>query len=222
MKAKLVVENLNNFIPIYNIEVGQEYYAVDSTFPDSYPPEKVKVISIEKDISDMFDVDVMMTDGTIDSWYLEPTDNVFTAINEALGDILKPRSHEDILTSVQNLTDPGEAFKDALDDGNTELANLIYKNSYIKHGIISRYIDWLLKEYADNISTLGALYDGMHKDYEWGLDADEHPEQYLYNETEEEVNKNRKAYKYLRTLIDLPAKLKEKLEDFRAINTRGY
>ncbi len=94
MKAKLVVENLGNFIPIYNIEVGQEYYAVDSQFTDSYPPEKVKIISIEKDISDMFDVDIMMSDGTIDSWYLEPTDKVFTDINEALRDVLKPVSQE--------------------------------------------------------------------------------------------------------------------------------
>ena len=206
MKAKLVVENLNNFIPIHNIKVGQEYYAVDSQFPDSYSPEKVKIISIEKDISNMFDVDVIMSDGTIDSWYLEPTDKVFTDINEALRDILKPKGKSEIIKAVKSLDDYKFRLVDALDEGNVELASLIWDSHYIPRGIISRWVDYAFESYADTKTTI----ENIEKSVEFG-DSEIPDEIYI-----DLYNTNKKLHKSILFLknLPLPNKIKEKIKDF--------
>ena len=215
MKAKLVVENLNNFIPIYNIKVGQEYYAVDSQFPNENLPEKVKIISIKKDISNMFDVDVMMADGTIDSWYLEPTDNVFTAINEALRDILKPKGKYEIKKAVKSMVNYKNRFVDALDDGDVELVSLIWDSHYIPRGIISRWVEYAFESYADNKTTIENMEIGAITPNFIGLEDVDENYDVMYSDLYNENKKLHRSILFLKNL-NLPVKIKEKIKDFEA------
>jgi len=71
------------FVSVKNVRKGKEYTAYDSNLDKNYEnPSKVKILSVKKDESGYYDVEVQYVDGEQkgkkDSWYLEPTDNVFT------------------------------------------------------------------------------------------------------------------------------------------------
>ncbi len=137
-------------------------------------------------------------------------------VNEALRDILKPKDKSEIIKAVKSLDDYKNRFVDALDDGDVELASLIWDSHYIPRGIISRWVEFAFKSYADNKTTIENIELGIDADYtddSWGerQSAADNNEMYstLYN-----INKKRhKSILFLKNL-PLPDKIKEKIKDF--------
>lgn len=64
-----------SFIPVPYLKVGKKYMAQDLNNPGKF--EEIEILSIKKDSSNSFDIDIKYNDGKTDKWYLDKNDNVF-------------------------------------------------------------------------------------------------------------------------------------------------
>lgn len=67
-----------SFIPISSLKIGKKYMAQDLNNPGEF--EEIEIISIKKDDSNSFDIDIKYNDGKTDKWYLHKNDNVFKVL----------------------------------------------------------------------------------------------------------------------------------------------
>lgn len=135
-------------------------------------------------------------------------------VNEALKDILKPKDKESIRQSVKTITNFRDKFVDALDDGDIELADMIYTEHNVSNGIISRFLDHAYISYIDNKITIEQLETSGPSEDAFGYEEPTEEELRIqYQELYRNNKKLKKAVEYLSTL-DLPKLIKEKIEDF--------